>query len=227
MKHSHGRFEFTGTSAVSALWQNYAHLAKEQHFAKGDVFIKPGVLHELYYIKSGQIRMDYCSVDGTEKAVWYLGKNSLAGETPFFLQTPSRTSFVCTKPTVVLAFPRKVVYETILPENPHIVQSLLHGMASKILILTEQIFSSLDPITTRYCKLLYQHSQRQVSGELLSRPPLKKNDIAKLFGIHRITLYKAIRELMQQEVLALAPCGSMRIVDEKKFLFLASVPGMG
>lgn len=227
MKHPHGRFEFTGTSADTALWQRYAHLAKQQHFAKGDIFIKPGVLNELYYIVAGQIRMDYCSVDGTEKAVWYLGRNSLAGETPFFLQTPSRTSFVCTKPTVVLAFSRKVVFETILPENPQIVQSLLHGMASKILILTEQIFSSLDPITTRYCKLLYQHSQRQPSGELLSRPPLKKHDIAKLFGIHRITLYKAIRELVQQEVLAIAPCGSMRILDEKKFFFLAAVQGKG
>ena len=212
-------FDFSTTQPDASLWLNYKHLAHERRLSKGDALIEAGTCPtELFFIKSGKVRMDYCHIDGTEKIVWYFGKNLIVGETPFFQQSLCRTSFVCTQATVVLAFSHKVVNTIILPDNPRIVQSLLHGLTAKVRFLVEQIFAlSFDSVVIRYCKFLRLFSERLDSGELVAIPSLKQHEIASLLGVHRTTLYKAVKELEKKGVLADGPGGMKYITDEKQF----------
>ena len=213
-------FDFAETQPDVSLWLNYKHLAKERRMVKGEKLIEAGSYpDELFFIKSGKVRMEYCHIDGTEKIVWYFGKDLIVGETPFFQRSICRTSLVCTQSTTVLAFPRKAVNEVILPDNPRIVQGLLYGLTSKVRFLVEQIFAlSFDSVTIRYCKFLRLFSARLATGELVARPTLRQHEIASLLGVHRTTLYKAIKDLERRGVLAEGPGNTKFITDEKKFL---------
>lgn len=213
-------FDFADTQPDAALWLDYKHLAQERRFSKGDKLVEAGTHpEELFFIKSGKVRMEYCHIHGTEKVIWYFGKNLVVGETPLFQQSICRTSFVCTQPTVALAFSYKMLTTVILPGNPHLAQSLLHGLTAKVRFLVEQVFTlSFDPVTIRYCKFLRLFSKRLASGELVARPTLRQHEIASLLGVHRTTLYKSIRDLERKGILAEGPANVKYITDEKRFL---------
>src|SRR6218665_3362826 len=197
--------DFWRIRATDTAWKGVLHLASPRRYSRGEVIIRAGeMVDSLFYLESGEVRMIRTSMEGSEKILMYIEEGTLFGETPFFTGQPILSTFVCSRPAVIWRFSRHSVYADLLPNHPEIVSSLLHTFAAKVSTLSNQSASlGMQNVAERLCTFLYVTSGESISGahgaEL--KLSMKMRDIANLLGVHRTTLYKAIRDLEKEGVL--------------------------
>lgn len=216
--------DFWRIRAKDTAWGDVLHLASSRKYAKGEVIIRAGeMVDSLFYLESGEVRMIRTSMEGSEKILMYIEEGTLFGETPFFTGQPILSTFVCSQPATIWRFSRQSVFADLLPNHPEIVTSLLHTFATKVSTLSNQSASmGLQNVGERLCTFLYvtsgdsMFSKDQVELTL----SMKMRDIANLLGVHRTTLYKAIRDLEKDGIFENFTKDSVLIADVSRFLEL-------
>ncbi len=191
-------FAFQDLSDLNAPWREVLSLGRRQAYKKGQqVTMGP----YLYFLDSGKIRLSHISLQGLEKILWYLHPGSIFGETPFFDRVPSAGYFHCSSDCTVYNFTHQAV-EKLAGERPDLMLDLCRSMARKMRALSDQASSLfLDSLRVRTVRFLAQHVV-QGTDPMLVDLGITKQELAALLGVHRISLYKILKDYEDAGVLS-------------------------
>ncbi len=180
----------------NAPWRSVLDSGSRHLWSKGQCI---ELRDELFFLDKGQVRLTHFSLDGAEKILWYINRGCLFGETPLFdpLAGEMDSLHVCATDCVVYAFSRARV-EQLCRTRPDLILNLLHSMARKLRTLSSQASSLyVDDVLVRTCKFLAQRLLPD-SDPLTADPGISRQEMASLLGVHRITLYKVLRQQEEQ-----------------------------
>ena len=209
-------------NAKNSMWESVIHLGKKQCYKKNATIIGNGmVIDHLYYLQSGKIRLSKIMSDGTEKIIWYLEKNTLFGETPFWDRKPMEGLFVAMEESVVYSFSRYCIEQEILLRHPNLMLNMIEGLASKARFLSIQA-SDLMPLKKRLCKMLLYMVEREAdqstTGRIVCKSNLSQMELAGLLGVHRVTLNHAMAKLKKEGIVEDIIRGRIIIADYSRLL---------
>lgn len=175
---------------VNTEWESVLALGTRKNYAKGSRIDSRGYL---CYLEKGQIRLTHFTSEGGEKILWYIGEGCLFGETVLLDPQPTESFFIAGADCVAYTFTKELIMK-IFADRPDLLMNMLHTMARKLRILAAQSASLyLDDVLVRTCKFL---ALRIVPGSvpLMSNPGISRQQMASLLGVHRVTLYKVLRQ---------------------------------
>jgi CRP-like cAMP-binding protein len=178
---------------TNACWRSVLHLSRQLKLAKGEE-VQQG--KDLLFLESGKVYLMFQNTEGVEKILWYAQEGCIFAETPFFDCIANEGVLICATDCVIYAFSTRAI-DQISKERPDLLLNLLKSMSRTIRILAYHASSmSLDDMLVRICRCL---SQRLVpdSNPLTAAINISRQEMANLLGIHRISLYRVLRE--QQE----------------------------
>jgi CRP-like cAMP-binding protein len=181
---------FSDTKNLNAVWRSVLPQGRQMRCAKGEQ-VPQG--KELMFLERGRVCLVTQGWEGMEKMVWSLRDGSIFGEAPIFDPIPNESVFICATDCVIYGFSAQMVGR-ILKERPDLLHNLLQSMARKLRIMAYHVSSLyLDDMLARVCKFL---SQRLVpdSNPLAAKIGMSRQEMASLLGMHRISLYKVLRQ---------------------------------
>ncbi len=187
---------FTELRDVNAVWRSVLDLGVRYTWRKGHCIESHG---ELLFLDKGQVRLTHFTLDGAEKILWYINQGCLFGETPLFdpMAEDRDSMHICAMDCVVYAFSKDRV-EHLSRTRPDLTLNLLHSMARKLRTLSNQASSLyVDDVLVRTCKFLARRLLPD-SDPLTADPGISRQEMASLLGVHRITLYKVLRQQEEQ-----------------------------
>lgn len=198
-------------------WRAVLHLGRRLAWPKGH---RVPFGRDLFFLDRGKIRLTHQNLEGVEKILWYIHEGCVFGETPFFDPMPAESFFSCTTNCVVYAFSSEDVDE-IRKERPDLLINLLCSMSRKLRVLSNQACSLyLDNVLVRTCKFL---SQRIIPGSepLTADLGISKQEMASLLGVHRISLYKVLRQQEENGLFGSFAGNTVVILRPEEFFMLA------
>lgn len=216
--------EIAHVKTVGSSWQKVLPLGMERHLTKGTVIMRAGqIVDTLYYLTSGEVRMERSNLDGLQKTYWYIGPDCVFGETPLFHRMPTTLTAVCTKPTIVYLFSRDTLIHKILPNNPELFMEIVETLAHKVRVLTNQIATlSMDALNIRICKYLHNALERDEQGHLFVSLHISQQTLANVLGVHRVSCNRALRELEKKGIISECTNKKIYIRDETEFFRLTN-----
>ena len=185
---------YTELCNLNTAWREVLHLGVRRKYAKGAHV--PHTNKELFFLHKGKVRLTHHTQDGQEKILWYIGEGCIFGETPFFdpMATMPENTHVCAASCEIYAFTHECVHTNIMKTRPDLVLNLLPSLARKVRMLSSHASSmSVDDVLIRICKFLERHIVPG-SDPLRVRPGISRQEMANLLGVHRVTLYRVLRQ---------------------------------
>jgi CRP-like cAMP-binding protein len=198
-------------------WRSVLPLARRNRYAKGE-HVRLG--RELLFLERGRVRLAHQRLEGTEKILWHIREDCIFGESPLFDPAPEENFCICMTACSVYAFSPECV-SRISRERPELLLNLFRSMSRKVKILSYQASSlCLDSALVRICKFL---SQRLVpdSSPLTAKIGMSRQEMASLLGMHRISLYKALRRQEERGLFGPMTGGAIPILRPQDFYKLA------
>lgn len=216
--------EFWKIQVDGSEWRKLFHLGSKKTFAKGDViFFEGEKVEQLCYLEKGAVRVIRISPDGVEKILMHVAENTLFGEAPFFTEQPLRSSFICQKDAVVWSFSKECVYSELLPNHLEITKDIIKTLSAKLSALSNQSATlGLDNLYSKICKFIHlRYLESGAEDPVVDLGSIKMQDIASILGVHRITLYKAFRELEKKGVIGQLGKKHLKIINFERLTTLS------
>ncbi|BCY16980.1 cyclic nucleotide-binding protein [Leptolinea sp. HRD-7] len=191
-------------------WEKVLHLGTREIFAKGSrIFFTPDNVDGLYYIMDGSIEINLHTVHGPEKVLFIEGKGCIFGEVSCFVGGDAEEASARTRSdTTLYYFKKETIEKVIAPQYPgqmiELVQILAYKSRMFSDLLTDELISNEF---TRVCKMLvYLVRFKEVkieSGQnrVTFVPDMTQLDIARLMGVHRVTVTKAVSDLKRRGII--------------------------
>jgi len=208
---------FRDMKDINSSWRSILSLARQSRRVKGE-YVRQG--EELLFLERGRVRLTYQNRDGAEKILWHISAGCLFGEVPFFDPIENEAVFTCISDCVIYAFSAQTV-ERVCKERPDLLLNLLRSMSRKMRIMSYHASSLyLDDVLVRICKFL---AQRLVpdSNPLTAKLGVSRQEMASLLGIHRVSLYKALRHQEERGLFGPITGKTMEILRPREFYELA------
>jgi CRP-like cAMP-binding protein len=208
---------FRDVKDINAPWRSVLSLARQSRRAKG-AQVQQG--KELLFLERGKLRLTYQNQDGAEKILWYIREGCLFGEAPFFDPMPNEGFFTCVTDCLIYTFSAQAVAQ-ISKERPDLLLNLLQSMSRKLRIMSYHASTLyLDDMLVRICKFL---AQRLVpdSNPLTAKIGISRQEMASLLGMHRISLYRVLRQQEEYGLFGPIKGNTMTILRPHEFYKLA------
>jgi CRP-like cAMP-binding protein len=202
---------------TNACWRSVLHLGRQFKLVKGKE-VQQG--KDLLFLESGKVYLKFQNLEGVEKILWYAQEGCIFGAPPFFDPIPNEGVLISATDCVIYAFSTRAI-DQISKERPDLLLDLLKSMSRWIRILTYHASSmSLDDTLVRICRCL---SQRLVPGSspLTAKIGISRQEMANLLGIHRISLYRVLREQQERGLFGAIRGKSITILRPHEFYELA------
>jgi CRP-like cAMP-binding protein len=210
-------------------WEKVLHLGVREVFNKGSrIFFTEDKIDGLYYIVEGSIEINLHTVHGPEKVLFIVGKGCIFGEVSCFIGGDAEEASAKTRSDSVLYYFKKETIEQIIAvQHPDLMLELVQTVAYKARMFTELLTDELiSNQFTRVCKMIvYLVRFREIHIELGQRlvifqPDMTQNDIARLMGVHRVTVTKAISQLKRKGIIRQFSKKKLEISDFPELLRL-------
>ena len=191
-------------------WEKIAHLGIRRTFLKGSqVFDIANPISGVYFVKKGAVEVILYTQRGPEKVLYYVGPGCIFGEVSCFVVGDSGEARVRARSEVeCYFFSRETIEGVIARQHPGLLIELIRAEAYKIRMYGVLLQDSLDNDNfVRVCKMLVylaHFKQAEIPAEqkhVAFQPDMTQNDLARLMGIHRVTVAKALGELRGMGIL--------------------------
>jgi CRP-like cAMP-binding protein len=185
-------------------WEKVLSLGERRLYPKGSkVFDLDDIIFGVYFIRRGSIEINLFTVQGPEKVLFIVGRNCVFGEVSCFMDGESGEAIARTRTDCELYyFPKEIIEGVIAKEHPELLIELIQSLAFKIRMYTVLLKDDLiSNQFIRVCKMLVyllRYKEINVSpGQIVIafQPDITQNDMARLMGVHRVTVTKAISKL--------------------------------
>lgn len=191
-------------------WEKVLHLGVREIFPKGSrIFFTEDLIDGLYYIVEGSIEINLHTVHGPEKVLFIVGKGCIFGEVSCFIGGDAEEASARTRSDSMLYyFKKETIEQVIARQYPELMIELVQTVSYKARMFTELLTDELiSNEFTRVCKMLvYLVRFREIqieSGQkrVVFNPDMSQLDIARLLGVHRVTVTKAIGQLKSRGII--------------------------
>lgn len=203
-------------------WGNITHLGIRTTFPKGcQILDIEASLDGIYFVKEGTVEVILYTLHGPEKVLFYVGPGCIFGEVSCFVTGESgEASVMARSDCVVYFFSRAVIEGPVANQHPQLLIELIRAAAYKIRMYGVLLKDSLNSDNfIRVCKMIVYLVRykgvdlSQNPQQVTIRPELTQNDMARLMGIHRVTVTKAISRLKEKGILRHFSKKSLEITD--------------
>jgi CRP-like cAMP-binding protein len=186
------QFELPIFENLSPSWEKIAALGTRFAFSKGSQIFSLGApVNGIYFVKEGVVEILLYTLHGPEKVLFFVGPGSIFGEVSCFVSGESQEASVRARSDcVVYYFSRELVEGVIASQHPHLLIELIQVMAHKI-----RMYGILlqDSLTSDH--FIRDAGLAEGQKQVIIQPDLTQIDLARLMGIHRVTVSKAISHL--------------------------------
>lgn len=217
--------EFWCINVDSTAWSKVLHRGTRREFKKGEQIVSAGELvTQLRYLESGSVCMKRTTLDGNEKILMHIERSSLFCEVPFFTGDEIHSSFNCHRDAVVYCFSKEVV-DDILEMYPCIAKDIIRTLSMKVIVLSNQIASlGLDTLEQRIAKfiLLRYNLMNLADADLMTLGTLRMKDVASILGVHRATLYRALKTMEKMRLIKLLNENRLQVLNIEALAALAN-----
>ena len=212
-------------------WGEITHLGIRRVFQKGSEIIGLTTpTHGIYYVMEGSVEVPLYAASGPEKVLFFVGPGCIFGEISCFVtgEEHDDASVKARSNCVLYYFSRDVIENTITNHHPQLLIELIRATSYKnrmFSVLFRDILNSDNFI--RVCKMLvylvqFKGADRPGGKQISFDPEMTQSDLARLMGVHRVTVSKAISKLKEQGVLTRFTKKSLQIADYPALLELSS-----
>jgi len=203
-------------------WQKISHLGIRRVFARGASIIDLDMqVNGVYLVKEGAVEVILYTPHGPEKVLYYVGPGCIFGEVSCFVsgeideaRVRARSACVC------YFFSREQIEGMLASQYPHLLIELIRAEAHKIRMYGVLLQDSLSGDRfMRVCKMLVYLVRFRGMGitpgqkQVNLQPQMTQTDMARLMGVHRVTVTKAVGRLKQLGILEHFSKTSLAISD--------------
>ncbi|MEI7848739.1 MAG: Crp/Fnr family transcriptional regulator [Chloroflexota bacterium] len=191
-------------------WETIAHLGSKRIFLKGSqIFDIINPINGIYYVKKGSVEIILNTQNGPEKVLFYVGAGCIFGEVSCFVAGDSGEAHVRARSDCECYYFNRATIEGIIANQyPKLLIELIRAEAYKIRMYGVLLQDSLNNDNfIRVCKMLIylaHFKDTKIDNEqmeVILIPDLTQNDIARMMGVHRVTVTKAIGKLKKMGII--------------------------
>jgi CRP-like cAMP-binding protein len=198
------QYEFPVFERLCPSWDQVTLLAVRQVHPKGSLILDmEAKASGIYFIKEGQVETSLYTLHGPEKVLYCVGQGCVFGEASCFSTGVTGEASVWARtPCTLYFFPKEIVEGTIAREHPELLIELIGMLGHIVRMYGISLQDSLSQdYFVRVCRILVyfvrwkRGPQAPDGNQVLIQSDVSQNDIAKLLGIHRVTVTKAVGRL--------------------------------
>ncbi|MBI9043115.1 MAG: Crp/Fnr family transcriptional regulator [Anaerolineaceae bacterium] len=198
------QYQFPIFENLCPSWEEVSHLGIRRFFQKGSEIISlVSMMDGIYYLKDGSVEVPLYTQNGPEKVLFHVGPGCVFGEITCFVagENYDEASVRARTDCILYFFSRDMIENTIATQYPHLLIELIQASAYKIRMYGVLLRDTLNSDNfVRVCKMLIyliQFKGVDIKGktQVTICPGITQIDIAKLMGVHRVTVTKAISRL--------------------------------
>lgn len=203
-------------------WANVSHLGIRRAYPKGSqIFDLSSSVNGIYFVKEGVIEIILHTLHGPEKVLFHVGPGCIFGEVTCFVTGESGEASARARSDCVLYFFHKDLIEGIIAnQHPYLLLELIRAAAYKIKMYGVLLQDSLNSNNfIRVCKMLvylarYKGVNTDEGGkQVVFRPDMTQKDMARLMGVHRVTVTKAVSRLKEMGIIRRFSKSALEISD--------------
>jgi CRP-like cAMP-binding protein len=202
-------------------WHKITHLGIRRTFVKGSqVFDIADPIDGIYFMTRGSVEVVLNTLHGPEKVLYYVGPGCIFGEVSCFVVGDSGEAHVRVRSDCeCYFFSRDTIESQIASQYPQLLIELIRAEAYKIRMYGLLLQDSLNnDIFVRVCKMLvylarFKQVQTSQEKQISFEPDMTQNDMARLMGIHRVTVTKALSRLKKMGIIRHFSKRSLEISD--------------
>jgi CRP-like cAMP-binding protein len=226
------QYEFPVFESLCLSWNQVLHLATRQVYPKGSLILDMEAPADgIYFVKEGQVDTCLYTLHGPEKVLYGVGQGCVFGEASCFSTgTTGEASVWARTPCVLYYFRKETVEGAIAREYPHLLIELAGMLGHIVRMYGIWLQDSLSQdYFVRVCRILVYFVRWKKGGlipdsQVLIQSDVTQNDIAKLLGIHRVTVTKAVKRLKELGIIRRFTKNELDIAD---FQGLCRLGGQG
>jgi CRP-like cAMP-binding protein len=216
------QYEFPVFENLCPSWDQVLHLATRQVHPKGSLILDMEAPADgIYFIKEGQVDTVLYTLHGPEKVLYCIGQGCVFGEASCFTTGVTGEASVWARTSCTLYYFRKETVEgPIARDHPHLLIELAGLLGHIVRMYGVWLQDSLSQdYFVRVCRILvyfvrWKRGDRVHEGnQVLIQSDVSQSDIAKLLGIHRVTVTKAVRRLKELGILRRFTKSELDIAD--------------
>jgi len=187
-------------------WNSVLHLGIKHTFQKGcQIYDLETPVNGVYLVVKGLVEIVLYTSQGPEKVLYYVGQGSIFGEVGCFVSGDTGEARIRARSDCeTYFFSRDVIDGPIANHHSDLLIELIRSSAYKIRMFAVLLRDSLGGDNfQRVCKnLVYLVNYKLGSDanekeKIVFEPGLTQSDLARLMGVHRVTLAKTINELRE------------------------------
>lgn len=166
-------------------------------YPKGAIIVSEGDEgNSLFVIQSGSVKAFLSDENGREVVLSTQGPGEYFGDLALFDDAPRSASIMTLEPCKVMIITKAQLREAI-KEDPEIGFALLHGLAKRVRILTENVRTmALLDVFGRLVKTLYMLAEEK-DGALVIDQRLTQQDLANRIGASREMVSRIMHDLTE------------------------------
>ncbi|SDT88658.1 Crp/Fnr family transcriptional regulator [Desulfobacula phenolica] len=166
------------------------------------IFLQGDSAQEMFLIKAGRIKLSKVLENGTEVILDFRKAGDMIGENMICEEIRYPVTAWAMEDTITCGF-NKNRFETLIGENPGIGLRVIKNMGKRISALTHRLGSvSSGNLVERLYQVLTHIAEEHgvcIASELVIGFPLTHEELGFLLGAHRVSITRAMKELIQSE----------------------------
>jgi CRP-like cAMP-binding protein len=223
------QYAFPAFENLCPSWDKILHLGIRRNISRGSlIFDLETPVNGIYYVKKGLVEIFLYTSHGPEKVLYYVGQGCIFGEVSCFVTGESGEASVRARTDCILYFfSREVLENTITGQYPHYLLELLSAAAYKIrmygVLLRDSLNSNHFIRVCRMIAYLVRYTGIEVSEgqkKVVTQTEMTQTDIARLLGVHRVTVTKAVGRLKEMGIIQHFTKRALVITDFQRLLEL-------
>lgn len=198
------QYQFPIFENLCPSWGKVTGLGVRKSIPKGTIVL--GVnrsVDGVYFIAEGVVETVLNTVSGPEKLLYRLGKGCLFGEVCCFAPGENREAMVKARTDcTVYFFQRETIEGIIAREHPHLLIEMIRILGHIVrmygILLQDSLGLDFFVRVCRFLVYLVQLRALDVTSaqmRVLVQSDMTQSDMAKLLGVHRVTVTKAVKRL--------------------------------
>lgn len=229
------QFEFPVFEHLCPSWGQVTHLGTRQTYPKGSLVLDMDQPADgVYYVQEGQVDTALYTLHGPEKVLYGVGEGCLFGQACCFSTgTTGEATVWARTPCVLYFFRRETIEGPIAREHPHLLLEMAGLLGHIVRMYGVWLQDSLgQDYFQRVCRILIYYVRWKkgiavpAEKEVTIHADLTQNDLAKLLGLHRVSVSKAVSRLRELGVLRRFTKNELDIADFPELCRLGQVSAL-
>ena len=198
------QYQFPIFEQLCPSWARVTELGNRKRIAKGTVVLGMGVpVDGVFFIQEGVLETILATHQGPEKVLYHVGAGCVFGEVCCFVPGPSEEVFVQARTDCTLYFfTRETIEGPIARDHPELLLELVRILGHIVrmygILLQDSLTLDFFVRVCRFLVYLVRFKGMEPAGQelrVLVESGVTQGDMARLLGVHRVTVTKAVKRL--------------------------------